>query len=104
MRALKTRAGALWREHLRLTLLRFLAEQPGYRANSALLCDGADAMGFGCTRDQIEAELRWLGDQGLVTIAAGVVTCVTATKAGLDVAEGRREVPGVRVPSPDDEP
>ncbi len=102
MTNLKGRAAVLWREHLRLILLQLLAEQPGYRANTALLADAAAELGFGGTREQVEAHLGWLSDQGLAVIAdRGAVLIAVATGAGLDVASGRRQMSGVRVPTPD---
>jgi len=102
--SLKEKAARRWREHLRLTILRLLAEQPGHRANTALLADAAADLGFGGTREQVEGEVAWLADQGLLRLEdRGAVKVATATGTGLDVAAGRREVPGVRVPSPDDD-
>lgn len=88
--------------HLRITLLRLLADQPAYKANSSLLCDAADAVGFSATRDKVKTELVWLAEQGLVksaTLETGLVVA-TLTERGMDVARGRTQVPGVKPPAP----
>lgn len=91
-----------WREHLRLSILRVLAEAPGYSANDSLMTDVLrDDLGFACTRDQVRTELDWLAEQGLavVTITAGI-RIATATARGTDVAAGHASVSGVKRPSP----
>lgn len=88
--------------HLRITLLRLLADQPGYKANSSLLCDAADAVGFSTTRDRVKTELAWLAEQGaarISTLETGLVIA-TLTERGLDVANGRTQMPGVKPPAP----
>jgi Fe2+ or Zn2+ uptake regulation protein len=92
-----------WRSHLRLTLLRLLAEQPGYQGNSSVLTTAADASaGFSCTRDQVKTELAWLAEQGLITTSEAIEGLVVAklTERGGDVATGRAIVPGVQRPNP----
>lgn len=89
-------------EHLRLTILRFLGEAPGYRMNTAILRDLAAGAGLPVTRDMLETEAAWLAEQGFVLCERlpMQVTVVTLTQRGGDVAEGRAIVPGVRRPSP----
>lgn len=92
-----------WHAHLRLTLLRLLAEQPGYRSNSSILTQAADATaGFTVSRDQVRTELAWLAEQGLVTTSSVVDGLIVATlsERGGDVAAGRAVVPGVQRPGP----
>lgn len=89
-------------EHLRLTVLRLLAELPSYSANSSVITDAAHELGLVATRDIIRTELAWLAEQGLVTTrepAPGLVVA-TATERGLEVAAGRARVPGVQRPAP----
>jgi Fe2+ or Zn2+ uptake regulation protein len=92
-----------WKAHLRLTLLRLLAEQPGYQANSSILTTAADhSAGFTVTRDQVRTELAWLNEQGLVstrTVIDGLMIA-TLTERGSDVSAGRAVVPGVQKPGP----
>lgn len=87
--------------HLRITLLRLLAEQPSYKANSSLLTDAADAVGFATTRDKVKTELAWMAEQGLVRMQElDRLVVATLTERGLDVAKGRATAPGVKTPAP----
>ncbi|RHW17187.1 ArsR family transcriptional regulator [Sphingomonas gilva] len=91
-----------WLPHLRLTLLRVLANAPSYCANSSILAEAVGMMGLRASRDQVRSELAWLREQRLVTIEepspALLVACIT--ERGLDVSSGASTVPGVQRPSP----
>ncbi len=88
-------------EDLRLVLLRLLSEAPQYLANSSVLHKGAGMMGFHASRDQVNSQLDWMGENGLVKIeAVGPVKVATLTGRGLDVAEGTIKATGVARPSP----
>ncbi|MCW5657433.1 MAG: ArsR family transcriptional regulator [Burkholderiaceae bacterium] len=88
-------------EDRRLVLLRGLAASVQYRANAFLLGRYAAAVGHTVSADRLAADLAWLAEQGLVTLAkAEGVTVATLTVRGLDVAEGRARVPGVQQPQP----
>jgi Fe2+ or Zn2+ uptake regulation protein len=92
-----------WKGHLRLTLLRLLAEQAGYQANSSILTTAADhSAGFTVSRDQVRTELAWLSEQGLVSTRSILDGLMVAklTERGADVAAGRAVVPGVQKPGP----
>lgn len=87
------------RKDVRLVSLRILAEMPGYRANSSVLSNLLDQFGHSVTRDQVKTELRWLQEQGLVSIEdAGSVLVATLQERGQDVASGRAMVDGVARP------
>lgn len=87
------------RKDVRLVTLRVLSEMPSYRANSSVVAGLMDQFGHSVTRDQIKTELRWLEEQGLVTIdQAGSVLVATLTERGQDVAEGRAVVDGIARP------
>lgn len=87
------------RKDVRLVSLRILAEMPGYRANSSVLSNLLDQFGHSVTRDQVKTELRWLQEQGLVSIEdAGSVLVATLQERGQDVASGRAVVDGVARP------
>lgn len=90
-----------WRQHLRIGILRVLAGVQGYSANESLLTDALHELGFGATRDQVRSELTWLKEQSLVTIddLSGLMIAAVSQR-GVDVAEGRAAVPGVKKPSP----
>lgn len=90
------------REDRRLVLLRLLAEQSGYRANSSILHSGLHALAVASTRDDVQTDLHWLQEQGLVRLAepvSGVLVAELASR-GHDVATGAAAVPGVSRPSP----
>lgn len=87
------------RQDQRLVLLRVLSEMPSYRANSSVLSNLLHQMGHTMTRDQVKTELRWLSEQGLLTLEeAGSVLVATLSERGQDVAEGRGRVDGVNRP------
>lgn len=85
----------------RLAILKLLGRTPGYRANESLLHLALEDFGHRISRDQVRTELCWLAEQGLVASEeiAGLIIA-TATRRGLDVAEGKATVPGVKRPSP----
>lgn len=88
-------------QHVRLTILRFLAEAPGYVANASILKSVCAAFGFVVTRDQIHTQIGWLDEQGLVTRSdQGELILATLTERGGDVAAGRARVEGVARPGP----
>ncbi|MBE1425631.1 hypothetical protein H4684_002288 [Desulfomicrobium macestii] len=88
-------------EDRRLVILRFLSEDPAYRLNTSVLRAALDAYGHSVSRDQVDTEVWWLVEQGLVeTESVGPVLVVTLTARGLDVAQGRVAVPGVKRPGP----
>jgi hypothetical protein len=89
------------REHRRIAILRALKEAPGYIANLSVLLDALAPFGLMITRDGIHAEAAWLAEQGLAILAGnGTVITLQLTDRGLDVADGRAIVPGVKRPSP----
>lgn len=89
-------------QHIRLSVLRLLAEQPGYSANDSVLTDAVRMLGLVCTRDQMRTNLAWLDEQRLVTLLkpTDTLTVATITERGADVAAGRSIVAGVQRPSP----
>ncbi len=94
--------GEQWRAHLRLTILKLLADAPSYQANESILHDAIIALqlGFRLTRDQVRGELIWLAEQDLTfnEEIAGLLVA-TAKKRGLDVAAGIVSQPGIKRPS-----
>lgn len=88
-------------EHWRITALRVLSAAPAYRSNDSVLRQAMESFGHALTRDQVKTTLTWLAEQGLVTIEdMRAVLVATLTERGLDVAEGRAVVPGVKKPGP----
>lgn len=91
------------REDRRLVLLRILAAQNGYFANSSVLHAGLVHLGVAASRDDVLTDLHWLHGQGLLaslTEAVPGVEVATLNKRGADVAGGLAVVPGVSRPSP----
>lgn len=88
-------------EHLRITILRLLKDQPDYSLNESLLLDLVGNYGFAPSRDRLIVQLAWLQEQGFVTLG-GLEHCQVAklTGDGDDVATGRRTVPGIKRPRP----
>jgi hypothetical protein len=85
----------------RLALLAGLAACPQYRANDVLLQKWAEGMGHPVSADRVRSDLAWLKEQELVALdAVDRLQVATLTERGLDVAEGRAQVPGVSKPKP----
>lgn len=89
------------REHARIAILRMLEDAPEYTSNVSMMTDLLRRFGIGYTRDQVEGEVAWLGEQGLATSKDhGGFLVVTATLRGVDVAQGIVVHPGVQRPRP----
>lgn len=87
------------REDMRLVILRLLTEVAGFRSNSSILLTGLERIGHAVSCDQVKTELRWLQEQGLVTVSeVGPVLVVELTGRGEDAAAGRARVDGVKRP------
>lgn len=90
-------------EDRRLVILRLLEKSSGYIANLYLLQNALEGFGHVDSMDVIKTEVAWLEEQGLVTISEpGGVVLAKITQRGLEVANGRANVPGVKKPSPED--
>lgn len=90
-------------EHIRICVLRLLAEAIDYEANTSILADSVATFGLKCSRDFLAVQLTWLDEQGLVTLSTLTPTLSVArlTSRGHDVAKGHAHVPGVKRPSPE---
>lgn len=88
-------------KHRRLTILKFLRDSPGYTSNASILAEICNGFGVSSTRDQIAGDVAWLADQGLVSYEdqSGFII-VTASEAGIDLANGKAHNPGVQRPRP----
>lgn len=86
---------------IRLVILRLLAEDPGYSMNESVLQQGVALLGHTVSRDRVRTEMRWLEEQGLLTVASVVGVLVgKLTPRGADVASGAARVDGVKRPGP----
>ncbi|EHK89829.1 hypothetical protein [Aggregatibacter actinomycetemcomitans] len=88
----------------RLVMLRTLAED-GYDANESILQEVLHAFGHSISRDLVRNHAIWLEEQGLVKIkridtGVGEFFVLVITQRGLDVAQGRVIIDGVKRPSP----
>lgn len=90
-----------WWEHLRLTLLKALANEcADGRGHESLLMDLAHAVFIAADRDQVREALLWLHERRLVSadvVSEALVAQITSL--GREVVAGRRIVAGVKEPS-----
>lgn len=88
-------------EDIRLRVLKTLALDADYKTNDSVLWSALTAAGHAISRDQLMTTLNWLAEQDLVTTEPeGNFFLIGLTPRGLDVAESRTTVPGVRKPMP----
>ncbi|UWQ92999.1 hypothetical protein K3727_09540 [Rhodobacteraceae bacterium M382] len=89
------------REHARIAILRFLEDAPKYTSNASMLSAQLPPLGIAYTRDQVETELEWLGEQGLVTLERnGSFIVATATVRGVEIAQNIARHPKIQRPRP----
>lgn len=89
-------------EERRLVMLTILADMPQRRLNLSTLYAELDALAVPCTIADLRADSEWLASQRLVERdePAKGVTVLTLTADGLEVARGKRVLPGVMRPNP----
>jgi DNA-binding transcriptional ArsR family regulator len=86
---------------LRLTLLKSLSVQPGYRANENILQHEARSVGIDVSRDQVRTQLRYLKEQGAVELReVGFVMVATISLRGKEHVDGLTVLEGINTPSP----
>lgn len=85
-------------EDMRLVILRSVLDD-GYSLNESMLQDVLSLYGHSVSRDRVRTEMRWLEEQGLITVedVAGILVA-RLTGRGQDVAGGRARVDGVKHP------
>lgn len=85
-------------EDRRLLILRMLAGQPDYTLNDGLLMRGLERLGHRVTRAALLDDLDWLVARNLVTleVLSEQMTRTELAEQGLEVAEGKRVVGGIR--------
>ena len=88
------------RSDRRLCILRLLTEING-SANESVLHSGLEALGHvRIPRDEIRKDIRFLIDNGCATNEwYGDLQVVFITRRGVEVAEGRLGVEGIKKPS-----
>lgn len=88
-------------EDRRLVILKLLEQANQYTINEFLMRTALEQFGHGVGADRLRTDLTWLKDQDLIMIDnPGGVYVATATLPGIDVAQGRMVVPGVKRPRP----
>lgn len=87
-------------EHRRLAILKHLARSSEYTSNASILIDVVRGVGVATSESQMHTSLAWLDEQELIQMTDhGHVVVAVATAQGVDVAEGRSVVPGVKRPT-----
>jgi Fe2+ or Zn2+ uptake regulation protein len=88
--------------HARLAVLRALVEAPQHTLNDSVLSSLMEQLGLPVTRDQLRGQLRWLEEQGLLTLVRPTETLVVAKlrERGAEVATGRSHIDGIQRPAP----
>lgn len=88
-------------EDQRLVILRCLAKCPGYSANDSILDDVLEQFGHRISRDLVRNHIRWLEEQGLLSVeTAGNTLTTQITQRGIEVSAGESLVEGVKRPAP----
>lgn len=83
-------------EHLRLWVLRILAEETDYTHNELVLSSALRELGHGVSQDQLRVQLAWLAEQELISVKNVANTQVARLSGrGRDVAKGVAQIPGV---------
>ncbi len=86
----------------RLVMLRSLREMTGYSANESILDSCLETYGHNISRDAVRTHMRWLEEQGLISIIkVGETLVAKLTGRGDDVATGQSVVDGVKKPRPE---
>jgi len=89
------------REDRRLLILRALAAENDYSISDTVIRLLLAEYGHRESSDTIRTDLAWLVEQGLITTeAVGTAVVATATRRGVEAADGSAVVPGVRRPQP----
>ena len=85
----------------RLNVLEVLHQDADYSHNEHILKSVLESLGHGISTDLVRTELRWLEEQGLVSVEdIGSVLVARLTERGVDVALGRSRVDGIARPRP----
>lgn len=90
-------------EDRRLCILRLLAESEGYTINDSILNSALAVYGHNSGRDAVKADLDFLKGAGVELVSVEDIRGVwvaTLTRKGLDCAQGRTTVTGVKRPGP----
>ena len=86
---------------VRLALLQILEQDPSYSHNEHILQSLLEHLGHSLSSDRVRTELRWLEEQGLLSIEdlQGILIA-RLNQRGVDVALGRGRIDGIARPRP----
>lgn len=88
-------------ENARLAILQILEQDADYSHNQDILQMILQSLGHGLSVDRIRTELRWLEDQGLITVdSVSGLLVAKLNQRGLDISKGRGKVDGIARPRP----
>ena len=91
----------IMREDCRLQILCLLAHADGYDLNHSIIQHGLAEFGHRPPHDVLINDLLWLQENELITVReVAPFQIAKLTQSGLDVADGRRVVRGVKRPEP----
>lgn len=92
----------LMAKSVRLAILQILEQDAGYSHNDDLLQSALEGTrGHSLSADRVRSELRWLEEQGLLTIDVVPPFLVArVNQRGVDVALGRSRIDGIARPRP----
>ena len=95
--------GELMERERRLMILRLLRSEISYEMSDLLLLRAVAASGCPVNYERIRRDLEWLAKKELVQTEElpGQILSVTLTRAGDEVALGRKSVQGVDRPLPE---
>jgi hypothetical protein len=89
------------REDPRLLILQRLQHENDYQAHEHLLRGHLADYGHRISADQLRAQLAWLDEQSLITLAGDRIQIAVLTLRGEDAALGNARVPGIARPYPE---
>lgn len=88
-------------ENARLAILQILEQDADYSHNQDILQMILQSLGHGLSVDRIRTELRWLEEQGLITVdSVSGLLVAKLNQRGLDISKGRGKVDGIARPRP----
>ncbi|EAU55842.1 Arm DNA-binding domain-containing protein [Mariprofundus ferrooxydans] len=87
-------------EDRRLRILQLLVKENAYTVNEQLLQQSLDALGHKVSSDRLRTDLAWLYEQQVLLLETDGLWIALLTRNGLEVAEGRMWIPGIKRPEP----
>lgn len=90
------------RAYVRLLILQILEKQPQYQAHQETVLKALREQGFTLSRDHLFIELAWLEGvaDAIVDRMSSSIHIALLTPAGLEIAQGVVEIPGIDRPLP----